>query len=357
MELQSAAPRGGSIRRRRLSLPDLQLARLHGAGQRLGCVADTPYPVLLVLDAEHEWEVQAEAAEEPVRPGQVAIVRTQGGTALDFRYGANAAIVVASKPWVQRWLGAGDEALVRICPAERGWGKILATVLRELAQEPEAAASAGGSTVGDLIGQALAGALRTEPAPRFSVDLLQDARRLCRERLGDPELHGRDVAQMLGVSVRTLSRAFEDAGTTFAESVREMRLQQAAALLAQPELAHLGVAQIGQQCGFVSASHFVREFRRRWGVTPGHARAGSAARQAGSDLLCRLGQALADTRMRVETQKTRVTRMQETQSLQLPAALDLLRTLEESLAALERMQQTAERSNAHGLGPGPLAPF
>lgn len=340
LQLQSAAPAGVTGALRRWGLPQVQLAHVRGAAQRLGYGADSPYPVLLVLDAQHEWEVQVDGADEPVRPGQVAILRAGAGLALDFRYGIDATLLFASAPWVQRWLRDGGAAPVRICADDHGWGRILATVLRELAQDPEAVAAAGGTTVADVVGSALAAAQRSEPAPRFSANLFEEARRLSRERLGDAQLHAREVAQVLGVSVRTLSRAFEEAGTTFAESLREMRLEHAAALLAEPELAHLGVAQVGHSCGFVSASHFVREYRRRWGITPGQARAGSAATQAGSELAGRLERVLADTRMRIEAQKGRIARMAGAQTPHLPESLELLHALEASLATLERMQRS-----------------
>ena len=345
LQLQSVAgSMGVSGSLRKLSLPGLLLCELQGVGQRLACASDSLYPVLVIVDVEHEWEVQQAGVVESVAAGDVAIVHATPGTSLDFRYGIRANMLAGSRPWAQRWLGGlGDDPSVRVAGGLRGWGRILSTSLRELAADPDIAANEAGAAVADMIGVQLAAALRTEPAPRLSSDLVTDAQRLCSERMGDSELNVREVAQMLGVSVRTLTRSFEDAGTTFSESLREMRLAQAAALLANADLAHLSVAGVGQQCGFVSASHFVREFRRRWGATPGQSRAGAAAAQTRSDALARLDRAVEETRLRVETQRARITRLSAAQSLHLPAAQEVLRTLEGSLTALERLRATFEK--------------
>jgi hypothetical protein len=50
-----------------------------------------------------------------------------------------------------------------------------------------------------------------------------------------------------------------------------------------------------------------------------------------------------ETRLRVETQKARITRLSATQSLHLPASQEVLRTLEGSLTALERLRATFEK--------------
>jgi AraC-like DNA-binding protein len=331
---------GMSASLRNLSLPGVQLGELRGVGQRLAYTGDELHPVLVVVDAEHEWEVEQGGAVEPVRAGDVALVHAAPGTALDFRYGVRATVLAGSRPWAQRWLGGLRDRSLRVSSGQRGWGRILSSVLQELGADPEIAANETGSVVAEMIGAQLAAALRTEPAPRFASDLVADARRMCSERLYDAELSVREVAQLLGVSVRTLTRAFEDAGTTFSESLREMRLLQAAALLANPDLVHLTVAEIGQQCGFVSASHFVREFRRRWGHTPGQSRAGAAH----SEVFARLDRMMTETRQRVEAQKSRIDRLSEIGSQNVSAALDLLHSLEGSLATLESL-----RENAHSV--------
>jgi AraC family transcriptional regulator, positive regulator of tynA and feaB len=76
----------------------------------------------------------------------------------------------------------------------------------------------------------------------------------------------------LGISVRTLHRAFSAQGRSFGGTLRKLRLEEAQRLLEAPFLARLSVSEVGRRCGFADASHFVREFHQATGMTPGHLR-------------------------------------------------------------------------------------
>jgi AraC-like DNA-binding protein len=92
-----------------------------------------------------------------------------------------------------------------------------------------------------------------------------------RQPLTLPEMAGR-----LGVSPRTLQRAYAEAGgATFAEELREVRLRSGAELLAGQPLA---VADVARLVGYRSAPAFAAAFARRYGLTPAGFRA--AARRA-----------------------------------------------------------------------------
>ena len=75
------------------------------------------------------------------------------------------------------------------------------------------------------------------------------------------------LAQALAVSPRQLQRAYDEIGlTTFAAHLRAVRLRNAAELLAHLPLTLTDVARL---VGYRQPSHFVKAFRRRFGVTPG----------------------------------------------------------------------------------------
>ncbi len=93
-----------------------------------------------------------------------------------------------------------------------------------------------------------------------------------RRHLGDPSLSVGTVARGLGVSERSLARAFGETGRGVARTILEMRLAAAHRLLTGPGAPP--VQEVAQSCGFVSAAHFSRVFRDRYGVSPSEARAG-----------------------------------------------------------------------------------
>ena len=75
------------------------------------------------------------------------------------------------------------------------------------------------------------------------------------------------LAQSLAVSPRQLERAYDEIGlTTFAAHLRAVRLRNAAELLAHQPLTVTDVARLVR---YRQPSHFVKAFRRRFGVTPG----------------------------------------------------------------------------------------
>jgi AraC-like DNA-binding protein len=75
------------------------------------------------------------------------------------------------------------------------------------------------------------------------------------------------LARGLAVSPRQLERAYDEIGlTTFAAHLRAVRLRNAAELLAHQPLTVTDVARL---VGYRQPSHFVKAFRRRFGITPG----------------------------------------------------------------------------------------
>ncbi|HEY0639937.1 MAG TPA: AraC family transcriptional regulator [Pseudonocardiaceae bacterium] len=103
------------------------------------------------------------------------------------------------------------------------------------------------------------------------VDTLAARRRealdFIRANLADPELGADQVAAALFVSRRRLYQLFDD-GQGVAERIRGLRVEHAKGLLADPARGALGIAEVAGECGFVSAAHFSRTFRKEVGETP-----------------------------------------------------------------------------------------
>jgi len=99
--------------------------------------------------------------------------------------------------------------------------------------------------------------------------------RALRVRLRDALAQGRAdaarMAELLGVSERTLQRRLADIGHSFSDVVEEFRREEAARLLARPGL-HL--AEVASRLGYAEQTSFTRAFRRWTGITPGAWRAG-----------------------------------------------------------------------------------
>jgi AraC family transcriptional regulator, regulatory protein of adaptative response / methylphosphotriester-DNA alkyltransferase methyltransferase len=86
------------------------------------------------------------------------------------------------------------------------------------------------------------------------------------------------VARALASSPRQLQRAYREVGgTSFSAQLREVRLRNAAQLLAaQP----LTVREVALVVGYRQPAHFAKAFRRRYGATPTEFRQSARHRRA-----------------------------------------------------------------------------
>lgn len=81
-----------------------------------------------------------------------------------------------------------------------------------------------------------------------------------------------DIAAELSVSPQYLSQIFSRTmGVSFREYLSGLRLRRAAELLRESDLR---VTEVCYQCGYRNLSHFLRSFKRRYGVSPLRYRAG-----------------------------------------------------------------------------------
>jgi AraC-like DNA-binding protein len=78
-----------------------------------------------------------------------------------------------------------------------------------------------------------------------------------------------EIAQMVGVSVRTLKRRLADQGTSYSTLLDELRQERALLLLRDETLSR---EQIAERLGYSDAANFTRAFRRWTGKTPGMVR-------------------------------------------------------------------------------------
>jgi AraC-like DNA-binding protein len=101
--------------------------------------------------------------------------------------------------------------------------------------------------------------------------------RTARECLADSELNPAMLARQHSISLRSLQMLFAEHGTSPARWIRDERLRRVRADLADPRLAHLTVAMIGERWGLVDASQVSRLFRAKYGVSPRQYRKNPAA--------------------------------------------------------------------------------
>lgn len=102
------------------------------------------------------------------------------------------------------------------------------------------------------------------------TDIVQQAVSIIDQRCADPDFTPARLAETLGVSARTLQRHFQPLGETPGRHLLEARLSEAyRRLTGQCGHAPASVTEVAFASGFSDLSHFHREFKSKYGVTPG----------------------------------------------------------------------------------------
>ncbi|MGH3756168.1 helix-turn-helix domain-containing protein [Actinophytocola sp.] len=156
--------------------------------------------------------------------------------------------------------------------------RTLAALGQHLTEFDEASFEPLGSAVASLVTTLFTERLHFADDPRLDRrTLMASICRTARECLADSELNPAMLARRHSISLRSLQMLFAEHGTSPARWIRDERLHRVRADLANPRLAHLTVAMIGERWGLVDASQVSRLFRAKYGVSPSQYRKNPAA--------------------------------------------------------------------------------
>lgn len=156
--------------------------------------------------------------------------------------------------------GPADSAEARLLMAHAGMVQATAADLG-----PEGVQAAKAAMI--ELAKAVARGRIDDTEPQLASVLAQAAKDRADGMLADPGLSAEMLARELGVSVRTLQRAFTAAGEPVTAYIRRRRLEEARLALTVPS-SRLSVTEIAAHWQFADASHFTRAFKARYGCAP-----------------------------------------------------------------------------------------
>lgn len=104
--------------------------------------------------------------------------------------------------------------------------------------------------------------------PPARPDRLRAIQQFIRDNLADPDLSPDKIANIYGMSRRSLYTMFLDAGNTPAAFMLSTRLVAAVAMFENQACRQRSVTDVALECGFADMSHFSRVFRQRFGMSP-----------------------------------------------------------------------------------------
>jgi len=288
MHITSAVPDHFAAELVSAPLGALQINRVRGSAQD---VYRTPqalarskqdYYYLLCKD-DTPWSAAQRSRHARLLPGDLLLIDSRHCYDFHFDQTCNTVSIELPTAWVEQWLPDPARICGRRLNGQEGFGAALSAFARALRPEVALAPPAPAALLIDQLGALLALASGGE-APRASEGAALHARieATIRERHAEPGLTAATVAMGLGIGERSLHRALAGRDATFAQQLMACRVEVARRLLADGRFDHLTVAEIGRRVGLLDASHFVRIYRQRTGLTPAAWRQTHAANQAGA---------------------------------------------------------------------------
>ncbi|MGY1617196.1 helix-turn-helix domain-containing protein [Geodermatophilus sp. SYSU D00691] len=206
-------------------------------------------------------------AESVVGPGQFVVVDTTAPYHFDFdREWRMLSFRVPHEQLRSRLAGRSPRTGTGI--GGTGVGAVVPALMRALWEVDEATPPAALRDLEQSFASAVAATTAPwEPAVPGRAALRAAVLQHVRDHLTDRGLSVTSVCRRFAVSPRTLHNAFADGGDSFAATVRAMRLDACAALLADGRVPAT-VTEIAAAHGFDDPTAFSRAFRRRFGASP-----------------------------------------------------------------------------------------
>jgi len=100
--------------------------------------------------------------------------------------------------------------------------------------------------------------------------ICQTMKEMIAENFNDADFYQQVVADMLKMSSAYIGRLFKQGtGVSFSEYLNDIRLTKALELL---DSDHISINEVMEQCGYRSQSHFFKQFKMKYGTSPGEYR-------------------------------------------------------------------------------------
>ncbi|MFF7748239.1 helix-turn-helix domain-containing protein [Streptomyces sp. NPDC007971] len=229
--------------------------------------------VLMHVVRENAWRFSRRRDGELIVPaGNFMVQRTGPPTFEVARHTAASVLIVPASdlgPLIRDRLIAG--------PAASAEMRLLLAHVNLVHESVQDLTPAGVQAAHNALIELLKGVLRQRAdgtEPQLAHALARSAQDLVDSRLADPDLSPQMLARELGVSVRTLHRAFAATEETVGGCIRRRRLERARREL----LAATGrpsISDLAAHWQFADSSHFIRAFKRQYGRTPAEFARGS----------------------------------------------------------------------------------
>jgi len=227
----------------------------------------------LLCKTDNEWTATQGGRSARLQPFDLMLLDSRRCYEFNFPLTSNTLSLELPISFVESWIADPDALIGRRIDGSSGWGAALSAFACQLTPELAVDRPLPAQMLTDQLGALLALASASEipvsaSEQRAANRLLDEIAGAIRLRYAEPGLTAAEVAQQLRISERTLHRCLNRAGLTFSGLLGECRMAVARRMLSEPRFDHVGVGGIGLRVGLSDPSHFIRQCRKHFGMTP-----------------------------------------------------------------------------------------
>ncbi len=233
---------------------------------------------LISFQLEERGLVRQNGREALLTPGSFALYDSTQPYSLTFEQRFHQLVVQMPKEVLSRHLMNPEQYTAVSISGKSGLGAVLTDFIFSLARElhhVRAAPDELSENLVDMIAMAFSSSVMLNQVGNHSIvreSLKRRIRQYIDNNLCNPDLSNQNIASAQNISVRYLHKLFDDEEETVHALILTKRLERTRHLLNDPAYAGHSIERIAYSTGFVSAAHFSRAFKKRYGVCPSDVR-------------------------------------------------------------------------------------
>ena len=257
-----------------LQLSDVQSSRHSVRRSRRQIAKSTDDYFLVSMQLSGKGLVKQDGREALLRPGDFALYDSTREYELSFASTFEQLVIKAPRSMLRSRIASPDHLTATAIPGQRGIARVAVDFVRSVSTqvhllEPHEIERVSHNVI-DVVASALGHSLIEQPVAQSTSQAshLIRIKMFISDHLRDPNLTRDNIASANGVSVRYLCKLFENESMNVSAWIKNERLEKIAADLVDPEMAAMSISQLAYGWGINNISHFCREFRKKYHVSP-----------------------------------------------------------------------------------------
>lgn len=233
---------------------------------------------LISFQIQEQGVVRQSGRSAVLTPGSFVLYDSTQPYSLSFNERFHQFVVQMPNEVLSRHLLNPEQYTAIPISGSNGLGAVLTNFIFSLARElsnVQQASEELRENLVNMIAMAFSSSIKLDQAKNSSIvreSLKRRIRQYIDHNLCNPALSNNTVADAQGISIRYLSKLFEDDTESVHNLILHKRLEKSRQILCDPAYSGHSIENIAYSMGFSSAAHFSRSFKKHYGTSPSEIR-------------------------------------------------------------------------------------